>query len=105
MSDFFSRLTNDITVAFEKLGSDFNKATSASKRKETAGKTGIVSEREAGWSSFPEYVIELGPKVRSINCERNSIASLPEDLDSSSLWLQSSLWDTMHLPASLTLCA
>ena len=79
MSDFFSRLTNDITVAFEKLGSDFNKATSASKRKETAGKTGIVSEREAGWSSFPEYVIELGPKVRSINCERNSIASLPED--------------------------
>ena len=80
MSDFFSRMANDISVAFEKLGSDFNKTTNASKRKETAGKTGIVSEREAGWSSFPEYVTGLGPKVRSINCERNSIASLPEDV-------------------------
>ena len=80
MSDFFSRMANDISVAFEKMGSDFNKTTNASKRKETAGKTGIVSEREAGWSSFPEYVTGLGPKVRSINCERNSIASLPEDV-------------------------
>ena len=50
----FEKLGRDISVAVDKLGSDYNRANGALKRAETARKTGIVTERNASLSAFPE---------------------------------------------------
>lgn len=70
----------DISIAFEKFGSDYNRSNSAAQRAETAGKTGIVSERGASLSVLPEYVAKLGPKARVIDASGNTIAYLPDDV-------------------------
>ena len=76
----FEKLGRDISVAVDKLGSDYNRANGALKRAETARKTGIVTERNARLSAFPEYVCELGEAAKVVDVSENAIASLPRAL-------------------------
>ena len=76
----FEKLGRDISVAVDKLGSDYNRANGALKRAETARKTGIVTERNAHLSAFPEYVCELGEAAKVVDVSENAIASLPRAL-------------------------
>ena len=80
MTESFEAMGRDISVAFEKMGSDYNRSNSAAQRAETAGKTGIVSERAASLSSLPEYVTKLGPRARVVDASGNTIAALPDDV-------------------------
>ena len=82
MTESFEAMGRDISVAFEKLGADYNRSNSAAQRAETAGKTGIVSERAASLSSLPEYVIKLGPRARVVDASGNTLAQLPDDVGS-----------------------
>ena len=47
MQEACDQVGRDISVAFEKLGSDFNRSNSSAQRKETAGKTGIIRRGES----------------------------------------------------------
>jgi hypothetical protein len=46
MQEACDQVGRDISVAFEKLGSDCNRSNSTAQRTETAGKTGFVMERQ-----------------------------------------------------------
>ena len=74
------KIGRDISVAVDKLGSDYNRANGALKRAETARKTGIVTERNASLSAFPEYVCELGEAAKVVDVGGNAIATLPQAL-------------------------
>ena len=76
----FEKLGRDISVAVDKLGSDYNRANGALKRAETARKTGIVTERNARLSAFPEYVCELGETAKVVDVSGNTITALPQAL-------------------------
>jgi Leucine-rich repeat (LRR) protein len=76
----FEKLGRDISVAVDKLGSDYNRANGALKRAETARKTGIVTERNASLSAFPEYVCELGEAAKVVDVSGNTITALPQAL-------------------------
>ena len=76
----FEKIGRDISVAVDKLGSDYNRANGALKRAETARKTGIVTERNASLSAFPEYVCELGEAAKVVDVGGNAIATLPQAL-------------------------
>ena len=76
----FEKLGRDISVAVDKLGSDYNRANGLLKRAETARKTGIVTERNASLSAFPEYVCELGEAAKVVDVSGNAIAALPQAL-------------------------
>ena len=70
----------DIGVGVDQLGSDANRANGALKRAETARKTGIVTERHASLSAFPEYVCELGETAKVVDVSGNTITALPQAL-------------------------
>ena len=55
-------------------------AAGALKRAETARKTGIVTERNASLSAFPEYVCELGETAKVVDVSGNTITALPQAL-------------------------
>ena len=74
------KIGRDISVAVDKLGSDYNRANGALKRAETARKTGIVTERNASLSAFPEYVCELGETAKVVDVSGNTITALPQAL-------------------------
>jgi Leucine-rich repeat (LRR) protein len=76
----FEKIGRDISVAVDKLGSDYNRANGALKRAETARKTGIVTERNASLSAFPEYVCELGETAKVVDVSGNTITALPQAL-------------------------
>lgn len=76
----FEKIGRDISVAVDKLGSDYNRANGALKRAETARKTGIVTERNARLSAFPEYVCELGETAKVVDVSGNTITALPQAL-------------------------
>ena len=76
----FEKIGRDISVAVDKLGSDYNRANGALKRAETARKTGIVTERNASLSAFPEYVCELGEAAKVVDVSGNTITALPQAL-------------------------
>jgi Leucine-rich repeat (LRR) protein len=76
----FEQLGRDISQAVDKLGSDYNRANGALKRAETARKTGIVSERNAGLSAFPEYIGELGVDAKVVDVSGNRITTIPENI-------------------------
>jgi predicted double-glycine peptidase len=59
------------------MGADYNRANSGAQRAETAGRTGLVSERAASLSSLPEYVAKLGAKARVVDASNNALAQLP----------------------------
>ena len=45
VAEGFDKLGRDLSAAVDKVGADYNRSASAAQRAETAGKTGIVSER------------------------------------------------------------
>ena len=53
----FEKLGRDISVAVDKLGSDYNRANGLLKRAETARKTGIVTERNASLSASADATV------------------------------------------------
>lgn len=80
VAESFDKLGRDIAATFDRVGVDYNRSTSAAQRAETAAKTGIVSEHDAGLSSLPSYVVELGARARVVDVSSNAIAALPENL-------------------------
>ena len=46
VAEGFDKLGRDLSAAVDKVGADYNRSASAAQRAETAGKTGIVSERD-----------------------------------------------------------
>ena len=80
VAESFDKLGRDIAATFDRVGVDYNRSTSAAQRAETAAKTGIVSEHDAGLSSLPSYVVELGARARVVDVSANAVAALPENL-------------------------
>lgn len=78
VAEGFDKLGRDLSAAVDKVGADYNRSASAAQRAKTAGKTGIVSERDAGLGAMPEYVVALGDKARVVDVSSNALRELPD---------------------------
>ena len=80
VSESFEKLARDFKQAVDKIGSDYNRSTKVAQRAKTAKSCGIVSERDAGLTSFPEYVCELGERAKVVDISANRIGAIPDDI-------------------------
>ena len=75
----FEKIGRDISVAVDKLGSDYNREERAEARGD-GEEDEIVTERNASLSAFPEYVCELGETAKVVDVSGNTITALPQAL-------------------------
>eukprot|EP00240_Pyramimonas_obovata_P015783 CAMPEP_0118943990 /NCGR_PEP_ID=MMETSP1169-20130426/39404_1 /TAXON_ID=36882 /ORGANISM="Pyramimonas obovata, Strain CCMP722" /LENGTH=280 /DNA_ID=CAMNT_0006889367 /DNA_START=176 /DNA_END=1018 /DNA_ORIENTATION=+ len=70
---------NWISEWFDKKGREFNKLIQGdSVKREKALATGIVSLRDSGLKTFPEYVLTASSKVKVLDATNNDLQELPD---------------------------
>ena len=82
VGEFFEQIGRDIHAQYDATRRSYNRANAEDKREKSARATGIVTERDAGLKTLPEYVYTLGDRARVIDAGSNAIERVEDRLGS-----------------------